>query len=225
VKIVPYQLPLAPPPDELPPPELLLNDEDEDEDEKNELSVSSLSRGMTRLVVSLRPQCWQVSVMVSRPLRHLVGERTRETVLLSVTKPQAGHLEYDEKNAPYRSVVTCGQVGQVQEVPGQQGDSAPQVFPVGLQDPPRSRVCQLGQDVGAALIVRGNLGQRQLQAQQLSSFAEGNQFRGCWYVGLILMMCEECCWQKISWLSGEYMSNLMTGGVLFAPHTEYLTQR
>jgi hypothetical protein len=117
-----HQLPLAPPPDELPPPELLLNEEllsDEDEDEyeeeeKNELSLLSESCGITRLVVSVWPQCVQCSVIVSRPLRKLVGDRTRLTVVLSVTKPQAGHFEWEVKNAPYLSLVTCGQVGQVQ---------------------------------------------------------------------------------------------------------------
>jgi len=113
-----HQLPLAPPPDELPPPELLLNEEllsDEyEEEEKNELSLLSESCGITRLVVSVRPQCVQCSVIVSRPLRKLVGDRTRLTVVLSVTKPQAVHFEWEVKNAPYLSLVTCGQVGQVQ---------------------------------------------------------------------------------------------------------------
>ena len=94
-----YQLPLAPLPDELPPPELLLKDEllsdeeDQEEEEKNESSLSSRSRGMTLLDVSVRPQCSQRSVIVSRPLCHFVGERTRSTVVLSVAKPQAGHVE------------------------------------------------------------------------------------------------------------------------------------
>ena len=79
-----HQLPLAPPPDELPPPKLSLNEEPLLDEEKNELSLSSGSCGMTRLVVSLRPQCRQCSVIVSKPLCHVVGERTRLTVVLSV---------------------------------------------------------------------------------------------------------------------------------------------
>ena len=79
-----HQLPLAPPPDELPPPKLSLNEEPLLDEEKNELSLSSGSCGMTRLVVSLRPQCRQCSVIVSTPLCHRVGDRTRLTFLLSV---------------------------------------------------------------------------------------------------------------------------------------------
>ena len=110
-----HQLPLAPLPDEL-PPELLLNEESlpDEEEEKNELSLSSLSCGMSRLVVSARPQCLQCSVIVSRPLLHFVGARTRLTVLLSVLKPQPEHFEREVKNASYRSFVTWGHVGQVQ---------------------------------------------------------------------------------------------------------------
>jgi hypothetical protein len=92
-----HQLPLAPPPDELPPPELPDEDEDEDEkedeEEKNELSLLSLSVGTTQVVVSLRPQCSQCSVNVSRPLCVVVGDLTRLSVRLSVTKPQAGHFK------------------------------------------------------------------------------------------------------------------------------------
>ena len=73
--------------------ELLSDEEDQEEEEKNESSLSSRSRGMTLLDVSVRPQCSQRSVIVSRPLCHFVGERTRSTVVLSVAKPQAGHVE------------------------------------------------------------------------------------------------------------------------------------
>lgn len=68
---------------------------------------------MMRVLVLVCPQCSHRSVILSRPLAHVVGERTRLTVVLRVTKPQPRHFAWEVKNAPYRNAVTWGHVGHV----------------------------------------------------------------------------------------------------------------
>jgi len=81
-----HQLPLAPPPEELPPPESLLPKDDPPPNDEPDQKASSVLTccGITLSEVSVLPQCWQDSVIVSRPLWVLVGSRTRSTVLLRV---------------------------------------------------------------------------------------------------------------------------------------------